>query len=81
MPPKEISRHGRRLDEGGEQSRHKLPDVCVLRETVTRRRDLREPGGAAEPRRVFYCCGPGKAIAGAEPEKGLSSFVIASCFR
>jgi hypothetical protein len=61
MPPKEISRPGRRLDEGGGRSRHKLPNVCVLRETVTRRRDLREPGGAAEPRRVFFVLGAGAA--------------------
>jgi hypothetical protein len=52
-PPKEIGRHGRRLDEGGEQSRHKLPNVCVLRETVTRRRDQQDPAGPPSPAGLF----------------------------
>jgi hypothetical protein len=53
-PPKEISRHGRRLDEGGGQGRRKLPNVCVLRATVTRRRDQQDPAGPPSPAGFFH---------------------------
>jgi len=60
MPPKEISRHGRRLDEGGGQRRQELPNMCVPRATATRRWDQQDPAGPPSPAGFFIAAARAK---------------------